>query len=196
MFRPNFGWIETIHSCAMFAGKTRELLRRLDHLGWANKKYILFKPVTDNRDDHNLAKSHNGNVLTATSVSHSSEIMEVVTSQQDLEVVAIDEAQFFDDNIVKVAADLRDKGFWVIVAGLSTTSEGKPFNSMPYLLAISDDITAIHGVCAKCGGIATKTTALFQKQSDVAVGGKGKYEPRCNKCWQEENTSKRVVIEF
>ncbi len=186
MFRPDCGWIETIHSCAMFAGKTRELLRRLDHLGWAQKNYILFKPSKDNREDENIAKSHNGNTLTATAVSSSHDILETVNQKQP-HAIAIDEAQFFDESIVDTVIELRDMNHWIIIAGLSTTSEGKPFNSMPHLLAISDNITPIYGVCAKCGNIATKTIALFPKSQDVEVGGKGKYEPRCNKCWVDDN---------
>ncbi|ACB85332.1 thymidine kinase [Natranaerobius thermophilus] len=194
MFRPDCGWIETIHSCAMFAGKTRELLRRLDHLGWAQKSYILFKPHKDNRNEHNIAKSHNGNTLSATSVSSPQEILDITIRKQP-DAVAIDEAQFFDTKIIDIVSQLRDQGYWVIIAGLSSTSEGRPFNSMPYLLSISDNITPIYGVCAKCGGIATKTIALFPKSTDVEVGGKEKYEPRCNKCWQEDynNTDETVA---
>ena len=182
MIRPDFGWIEVIGSGAMYAGKTREFIKRIDELKWAKKKKLIVKPMLDDRYGESCVVSHNGDNVTAINIKCPLEILDLI-KRDSYDVVAIDEAQFFDKEIVQVIKDLRDKGLLVLITGLNTTAEGKPFGPMPEILCIADNITILYGVCAVCGKPATKTFALFDKDQDIVVGGQGKYEPRCNKHW-------------
>lgn len=177
ILRPDIGWIEVI-SGPMFAGKTRELIKRIEDLKWQRRTPIIFKPKRDFREPDKLS-THYGDSIDAVEVRHSLEIMKYQES-----IIVIDEAQMFDDDLPYVLSKLRDMGRWIIVSGLPLTSEGKPFGTMPHILAIADDITYIHGICSFCGRPATKTKALFEKTEDIVVGGEGRYTPRCNACWK------------
>ena len=181
MMTQHAGWVEVIHSGAMYAGKTKELLRRLDRAKWARQSFIVVKPILDNRYHTVNIVTHTGESLTAHPVVNPYQIIPLTSG---IEIVAIDEANFFPPSLVPVVQTLCNLEKRVIIAGLSITSEGEPFGCMPNLLAIADDITTLHGVCACCGASATKTKALIPKKDVIHVGGKDEYEPRCNKCWR------------
>jgi thymidine kinase len=176
------GYIEVI--CGpMFAGKTEELIRRIKRLEIANEKYLVFKPLIDNRysTDPELV-SHNYTKANCICVSHSSEIEEHIDSSVD--VIIIDEAQFFDNDIVKLCDKLADDGKRVIVAGLDRDFKGDPFGPMPSLLAIAEFVTKLTAICSITKHIATRTQRLIDgkpagyDEPIIKVGAKESYEPR------------------
>ena len=181
------GWIEVICG-SMFSGKTEELIRRLKRARIANLKVEIFKPTADIRYDEQKVVSHDANVITSTPVDNSQTIL---LYAQDVDVVGIDEAQFFDIEIVHVCEILALRGIRVIVAGLDMDYTGKPFGQMPNLLAIADYITKLHAICVKCGNIANFSyrksigpgeAALDEEEGQVLLGEKNRYEPRCRHC--------------
>lgn len=178
----NQGYIEVV--CGpMFAGKTEELIRRIKRLEYANKKYLVFKPQIDSRYSKVEIVSHNNNRKEAINVKKASEILKYITI--DIDVVIIDEAQFFDFEIVKVADYLADQGKRVIIGGLDRDFKGDPFGPMPYLLAIAEQVTKLSAICVKTGLNATRTQRIINdhpaKIDDpiVMIGAKESYEPRC-----------------
>ncbi len=180
---PNFsgerrGWIEVICG-SMFSGKTEELIRRLKRVAIANLKTEIFKPSVDVRFDEVKIVSHDENKIQSTPVNNSQTILMLA---QDVDVVGIDEAQFFDDEIVKVCEQLALKGIRVIVAGLDMDYKGNPFGQMPRLLAIADYITKLHAICVKCGNIANVSYRKVSGDAQVMLGEKDIYEPRCRVC--------------
>lgn len=180
---PNFkgerrGWIEVICG-SMFSGKTEELIRRLKRVEIAHLKAEIFKPVIDVRYDEVKIVSHDENKVHSTPVSNSQTILMLA---QDVDVVGIDEAQFFDDQITMVCEKLALKGIRVIVAGLDMDYSGKPFGQMPNLLAIADYITKLHAICMKCGNIANVSYRKVSGGAQVLLGEKDIYEPRCRVC--------------
>ena len=180
---PNFkgerrGWIEVICG-SMFSGKTEELIRRLKRVEIANLKAEIFKPAIDVRYDEVKIVSHDENKVHSTPVSNSQTILMLA---HDVDVVGIDEAQFFDDQITTVCEKLALKGMRVIVAGLDMDYSGKPFGQMPNLLAIADYITKLHAICMKCGNIANVSYRKVAGGSQVLLGEKDIYEPRCRVC--------------
>lgn len=180
---PNFkgerrGWIEVICG-SMFSGKTEELIRRLKRVEIANLKAEIFKPAVDVRYDEVKIVSHDENKIQSTPVDNSQTILLLA---QDVDVVGIDEAQFFDDQITIVCEKLALKGIRVIVAGLDMDYQGKPFGQMPNLLAIADYITKLHAICMKCGNIANVSYRKVAGSSQVLLGEKDMYEPRCREC--------------
>lgn len=180
---PNFkgerrGWIEVICG-SMFSGKTEELIRRLKRVEIANLKSEIFKPVVDVRYDEVKIVSHDENKIQSTPVNNSQTILMLA---QDVDVVGIDEAQFFDDQITTVCEKLALKGIRVIVAGLDMDYSGKPFGQMPNLLAIADYITKLHAICMKCGNIANVSYRKVAGGGQVLLGEKDIYEPRCRVC--------------
>lgn len=180
---PNFkgerrGWIEVICG-SMFSGKTEELIRRLKRVEIANLKAEIFKPVVDVRYDEVKIVSHDENKIQSTPVNNSQTILMLA---QDVDVVGIDEAQFFDDEITTVSEKLALKGIRVIVAGLDMDYQGKPFGQMPNLLAIADYITKLHAICMKCGNIANVSYRKVAGGGQVLLGEKDIYEPRCREC--------------
>jgi thymidine kinase len=182
---PNFkgekrGWIEVVCG-SMFSGKTEELIRRLKRVRIANLKAEIFKPAVDNRYDMNKIVSHDTNAIPSTPVEHSSAILLMA---QDVDVVGIDEAQFFDSSITLVCEQLALKGIRVIVAGLDMDYTGKPFGPMPDLLAIADYITKLHAICMKCGQIANISYRKIADEKQVLLGATDVYEPRCRNCAQ------------
>jgi thymidine kinase len=172
------GWIEVICG-SMFSGKTEELIRRLKRVKIANLKVEIFKPKIDTRYHENKIVSHDTNAIQSTPVTHSSEILKLAT---DVDVVGIDEAQFFDAEITAVCEQLALKGIRVIVAGLDMDYLGKPFGQMPNLLAVADYITKLHAICMKCGNIANISYRKTTQEGQVLLGEKDVYEPRCRQC--------------
>jgi thymidine kinase len=167
-----FGWIEVICG-AMFSGKTEELIRRIKRAKIANQKYKVFKPTIDSRSK-NYIESHDESKLESTEVKYSSDILDKV---ENCDVVAIDEAQFFDNGIVSVCNDLANNGIRVIIAGLDMDYLGNPFGPMPNLMAIAEYVTKVHAVCKKSGNIANYSFRKNKKKDIVVIGEKDKYEP-------------------
>ncbi|MCO6497097.1 MAG: thymidine kinase [Chitinophagaceae bacterium] len=172
------GWIEVICG-SMFSGKTEELIRRLKRVKIANLKVEIFKPAIDTRYDEEKIVSHDENKIMSTPIENSQSILMYA---QDVDVVGIDEAQFFDDQIADVCEQLALKGIRVIVAGLDMDYKGRPFGQMPNLLAIADYITKLHAICVKCGNIANVSYRKTAATSQVLLGEKDIYEPRCRVC--------------
>jgi len=182
---PNFtgmrrGWIEVICG-SMFSGKTEELIRRLKRVQIANLKVEIFKPSVDLRYDELKIVSHDENKIPSTPVDNSQAILLLA---KDTDVVGIDEAQFFDDQITGVCEKLALSGIRVIVAGLDMDYQGKPFGPMPNLLAIADYITKLHAICVVCGNIANISYRKVMGGGQVLLGEKDIYEPRCRHCAQ------------
>ena len=179
------GWLEVICGC-MFAGKTEELIRRIHVLSYAKKNIIVFKPKIDNRYSQEEIVSHAGTHIPCIVVDKGQDILKYV--QDDTEVVAIDEVQFFDRDIIDVCEYLADKGLRVMVAGLDKDFRGEPFGVMPELLTRAEFVTKLTAVCAKCGAPATRTQRLLNgepspfEQPVVFIGAEDHYETRCRHC--------------
>ena len=167
-----FGWIEVICG-SMFSGKTEELIRRIKRTKIANQKFKVFKPTIDSRSK-NYIESHDESKLESTEVKHSSEILNNV---ENCQIVAIDEAQFFDNGIVDVCNQLANNGIRVIVAGLDMDYLGNPFGPIPNLMAVAEYVTKVHAVCKKSGNIANYSFRKNKKKDIVVIGEKDKYEP-------------------
>jgi len=185
---PNFrgerrGWIEVICG-SMFSGKTEELIRRLKRVEIAHLKAEIFKPSFDTRYDEQKIVSHDENKILSTPIDNSQTILLLA---QDVDVVGIDEAQFFDDEIANVCETLALRGMRVIVAGLDMDYQGKPFGQMPNLLAKADYITKLHAICVVCGNIANVSYRKVNTGGQVLLGEKDIYEPRCRVCAQLVN---------
>ena len=184
------GWIEVISGC-MFAGKTEELIRRINVLSYAKKNIIVFKPKIDNRYSDSEIVSHSGAKVPCLVVEKAQDILKKI--EADTEVVAIDEVQFFDKDIVEVCEYLADKGIRVMVAGLDKDFRGESFGLMPELLTRAEFVTKLTAVCAKCGAPATRTQRLVNgkpagfEDPIVMVGADESYEPRCRHCHQVPN---------
>lgn len=172
------GWIEVICG-SMFSGKTEELIRRLKRVKIANLKVEIFKPAIDVRYDKINIVSHDENAIVSTPVDNSQTILLLA---HEVDVVGIDEAQFFDDQITHVCEQLALRGIRVIVAGLDMDYLGKPFGQMPNLLAIADYITKLHAICVRCGSIANISYRKTEQEGQVLLGEKDVYEPRCRIC--------------
>lgn len=168
-----FGWIEVICG-SMFSGKTEELIRRLKRSQFAKQRVEIFKPAIDKRYDDELVVSHNANKIPSTPVE-SAEQIRLLTSEVD--VVGIDEAQFFDDEIVNVCNDLANRGIRVIVAGLDMDFRGKPFGPMPALMATAEYVTKVHAVCTRTGNLAHYSFRRSTNQDLVVLGETDIYEP-------------------
>ena len=174
------GWIEVVCG-SMFSGKTEELIRRLKRAQFAKQKVEIFKPQIDTRYHEEKVVSHSGNEIMSTPVPASSNILLLAN---DVDVVGIDEAQFFDEQVVTVCEQLALKGIRVIVAGLDMDYLGNPFGPMPKLLAIADYITKLHAICMVCGNIANISYRKVALEGQVVLGEKDIYEPRCRHCAQ------------
>jgi thymidine kinase len=177
------GWVEVICG-SMFSGKTEELIRRLKRVKIANLKAEIFKPTIDTRYDVTNIVSHDENAIISTPVDSSQSILLLA---QGVDVVGIDEAQFFDAEIANVCEQLAIRGIRVIVAGLDMDYMGKPFGQMPNLLAIADYITKLHAICVKCGNIANISYRKTATEGQVLLGEKDVYEPRCRTCYHEKS---------
>jgi thymidine kinase len=175
------GWVEVVCG-SMFSGKTEELIRRLKRAKIANLKVEIFKPAIDVRYDAEKIVSHDENAILSTPVESSQTILLLA---QGVDVVGIDEAQFFDAEIANVCEQLALQGIRVIVAGLDMDYTGKPFGQMPNLLAIADYITKLHAICVRCGNIANISFRKTAASGQVVLGEKDIYEPRCRTCYHE-----------
>lgn len=175
------GWIEVICGC-MFSGKTEELIRRLKRAKIANQKVEIFKPATDIRYHQTNVVSHDDNYITSTPVNHSQQILLLATDQ---EVIGIDEAQFFDMELPAVCDALAAKNIRVIIAGLDMDYTGKPFGPMPQLLARAEYATKVHAICMVCGNLASYSFRKSAEKSQVLLGEKDLYEPRCRACFTD-----------
>lgn len=179
------GWVEVISGC-MFAGKTEELIRRIKVLEFAKQKILVFKPRIDNRYSETKVASHAGSMVESILIDKASDILEHVT--KDVEVVAIDEVQFLDEDIIEVTDILAKQGIRVMCAGLDTDFRGQPFGVMPTLLTKAEFVTKLTAVCVKCGAPATRTQRIVNgvpaKWDDptIVVGAKEAYEARCRHC--------------
>lgn len=179
------GWIEVICGC-MFAGKTEELIRRINVLSYARKNILVFKPKIDNRYSTTEIASHAGSKVPCIVISEAKEILNHVN--YDTDVVAIDEVQFFDEDVVDICEYLADSGLRVMVAGLDKDFRGEPFGVLPDLLTRAEFVTKLTAVCAKCGAPATRTQRIINGKPAsfndpiVLVGAKEAYEPRCRHC--------------
>jgi thymidine kinase len=174
------GWIEVICG-SMFSGKTEELIRRLKRAKIANLKVEIFKPAIDVRYDEIKIVSHDENYIQSTPIDNSQTILLMA---QDVDVVGLDEAQFFDDQITTVCDELAKRGVRVIVAGLDMDYTGKPFGQMPFLMAKADYLTKLHAICMKCGNIANYSYRMIPNEEQIMLGAKNAYEPRCRVCFE------------
>ncbi|WP_243387103.1 thymidine kinase [Bacillus kexueae] len=176
------GWLEVICG-SMFSGKSEELIRRVRRAQFAKQQIQVFKPVIDNRYSEEAVVSHNGTSVTCKPIESSSQIFAHL--KPDTEIIAIDEVQFFDDNIVEVVTALADKGYRVIVAGLDQDFRGEPFGPVPALMAIAESVTKLQAVCSVCGSPASRTQRLINGKPAsyddpvILVGASESYEARC-----------------
>lgn len=180
------GWIEVI-SGSMFSGKTEELIRRLRRAKYANQKVEIFKPRIENRYSENEVVSHDARAIMSTPVESSANILLMVS---DVEVVGIDEAQFFDDGLVDVCNKLANDGIRVIVAGLDMDYLGIPFGPVPRLMSIAEYVTKVHAICMRCGNLASYSHRLSNNDKRVLLGEKDTYEPLCRECFVEDQKKK------
>lgn len=176
------GWIEVICG-SMFSGKTEELIRRLKRVQIANLRVEIFKPAVDTRFDELNIVSHDENAILSTPIDNSQKILLLA---QGVDVIGIDEAQFFDRELPDVCDQLAYRGIRVIVAGLDMDFQGRPFGQMPYLLAKADFVTKLHAICVHCGNIANYSYRKIPNEDQVMLGEKDVYEPRCRTCYNEK----------
>ncbi len=177
------GWIEVICG-SMFSGKTEELIRRLRRAEFAKQDLILFKPSVDIRFSDKNVVSHRGTEFNALLVSSAKEILDNVKNQK---VVAIDEAQFFDMQLVEVASDLAGRGIRVILAGLDMDYKGTPFGPMPALLASAEYVSKVHAICVSCGNLAQFSNRLVADTDQVMLGAVQEYRPLCRSCFNKSS---------
>ena len=175
------GWIEVICG-SMFSGKTEELIRRLNRARIAKQKVEIFKPRVDKRYDEINVVSHDSNSIISTPVETASQIL---LYAEEVDVVGIDEAQFFDSDIMAVCNFLANKGVRVIVAGLDMDFQGNPFGPIPSLMATAEYVTKVHAICMRCGNLAQYSHRTTADKHLVMLGEKDSYEPLCRKCFSE-----------
>ncbi len=177
--RRNRGRIEVICG-SMFSGKTEELIRRMRRAQFARQKVEIYKPAIDTRYSEDDVVSHEGNSISSTPVSSSGSILLLA---DDVEVVGIDEAQFFDEGLPDVCRQLADRGVRVICAGLDMDYRCVPFGPMPNLCAIADEVTKVHAICVRCGSLAYVSHRIVDSDKRVLLGEKMEYEPLCRECY-------------
>ena len=175
------GWIEVVCG-SMFSGKTEELIRRLKRAKIAKMKVEIFKPAIDIRYDEIKVVSHDKNEILSTPVQTSSNILLLAN---DVEVVGIDEAQFFDDELPEVCNELANRGIRVIVAGLDMDFQGNPFGPIPQILATAEYVTKVHAICMRCGKLAHISHRIVHNDKLVMLGETESYEPLCRTCYQK-----------
>ena len=180
------GWIEVICG-SMFSGKTEELIRRLKRSKFAKQKVEIFKPAVDIRYDEVKVVSHDSNEIQSTPVPSSSNIL-LMTSEVD--VVGIDEAQFFDSELPNVCNQLANSGVRVIIAGLDMDFLGNPFGPMPALMASAEYITKVHAICMRCGNLDNHSNRITEENSLVVLGETNNYEPLCRDCFYKAQSLK------
>lgn len=175
------GWIEVIAG-SMFSGKTEELIRRLKRAKIAKQKIQIFKPKIDTRYSEAKVVSHDSNSIHSTPVANANEILDEANGY---EVIGIDEAQFFGDELVDVCNKLADSGIRVIIAGLDMDFAGKPFGPIPKLFAVAEYISKVHAICMRCGNLAQFSHRLADNDELVLLGEKDNYEPLCRTCYNK-----------
>ncbi|MDO9510699.1 MAG: thymidine kinase [Bacteroidales bacterium] len=176
-----YGWIEVVAG-SMFSGKTEELIRRLNRAKIAKLRVEIFKPMIDTRYHDVNVVSHNSNAIVSTPIETSSEILMYA---HDIDVVGIDEAQFFDDNLPQICQELANNGVRVIVAGLDMDFLGKPFGPMPALMAMAEYVTKVHAICMGCGNLAHYSHRTVENDKLVLLGETDNYQPLCRSCYQK-----------
>lgn len=182
------GSIEVICG-SMFSGKTEELIRRLKRAQFANQKVEIYKPSIDVRYSEDQVISHDSHSIPSTPIDSPSSMLLL---SSDVEVVGIDEAQFFDDTVVDVVQTLANRGIRVIIAGLDTDFSGKPFGPMPALMAVAEDVQKVHAICVKCGSPANNSHRLSSNSQLVVLGEKDVYEPLCRHCYNAAVSSEKA----
>jgi len=191
MFSENHrknGCIEVVCG-SMFSGKTEELIRRLRRAQFANQKIAIFKPTVDNRYSEVEVVSHDFHKISSTPIHDPAEMLKV---GQEIQVVGVDEAQFFDESLVDVCQQLADRGIRVIVAGLDTDYLGLPFGPMPRLMAVAEDVQKVHAICVRCGALANHSHRLSKSQDLVLLGEKDVYEPLCRDCYNAARAAEQA----
>ncbi len=167
---------------SMFSGKTEELIRRLNRARIARLRVEIFSPKADTRYDENAIVSHNSTSIPSTPVENASSILLLGS---DVQVIGIDEAQFFDDELPNVCNVLANRGIRVIVAGLDMDFKGRPFGPMPVIMAMAESVTKLHAVCVRCGNPAMYSYRLVPGENRFFLGEKESYEPRCRQCYND-----------
>ncbi|MBN1650311.1 MAG: thymidine kinase [Bacteroidales bacterium] len=185
--RTRKGWVEVICG-SMFSGKTEELIRRLNRAKIAKQKVEIFKPSIDTRYDEEDVVSHNANSIQSTPVDSAEQILLMVN---EVSVVGIDEAQFFDNRLISVCNQLADRGIRVVVAGLDMDFKGVPFGPIPHLLATAEYVTKVHAICMQCGDLAHYSHRTIQGDDLVVLGETESYEPLCRSCFNKKQKSNR-----
>lgn len=181
MNQPQKGSIEVICG-SMFSGKTEELIRRLKRAKFAKQSVEIFKPRIDTRYSEDEVVSHDRNSIRSTPVESSGSIL---LMSNDVDVIGIDEAQFFDEGLVDVCTKLADQGIRVIVAGLDMDYKGVPFGPMPALCAVAEDVFKVHAICVRCGSLAYVSHRLVDSNKRVLLGETAEYEPICRHCFND-----------
>ncbi len=185
------GWIEVVAG-SMFSGKTEELIRRLKRAKISKQKVEIFKPQIDTRYSEDEVVSHDSNAIRSTPVSSPMNILLLVN---DIDVVGIDEAQFFDMGLVEVCKKLADSGIRVIVAGLDMDFQGNPFGPIPALMATAEYVTKVHAICMRCGNLAHFSHRLSDTDKLVLLGEKNEYEPLCRNCYNKAIKEQKTKID-
>ena len=186
--KSRIGWIEVVCG-SMFSGKTEELIRRVNRAAIAKQNVIIFKPAVDIRYSEEEVVSHNKNSVTSIPISHAHEILDHV---EGYEVIAIDEAQFFSEDLVEICSALANKGYRVIVSGLDMDFMGRPFGPIPHLMSISEYVTKLHAICMQCGDVALYSYRLVDSEQKVLLGELNEYEARCRKCFHKGMKNREV----
>lgn len=184
------GWIEVVCG-SMFSGKTEELIRRLNRARIAKLKVEIFKPGIDTRYSEEDVVSHNANAVNSIPVENAQQILFYAN---DVDVVGIDEAQFFGSELVDVCQQLANQGIRVIVAGLDMDFLGKPFGPMPNLMAIAEDVTKVHAICMRCGSLAQYSHRTIAGDKLVVLGETESYEPLCRSCYLKAMAEKKSEV--
>ena len=179
--RPGSGWVEVVTG-SMFSGKSEELIRRVRRAQIARQRVQLFKPRVDDRYAQDEIVSHSDMKMPSQTVATAREILERLDDRT--EVVAVDEAQFFDASLVGIVEGLANRGLRVIVAGLDQDYTGRPFDPMPQLLAVAEYVDKMLAICMRCGAPANRSQRLVESRDVVVVGGAEQYEARCRRCFQ------------
>ena len=190
--KSNMGWIEVIVG-PMFSGKSEELIRRLRRAEFGKQRVQIFKPAIDQRYAKNGIVSHSGLEIPSELIGAGTEIMDRVAART--EVVGIDEAQFLGEGIVDACSRLAELGKRVIVAGLDTDFMGRPFEPMPRLLAVAEEITKLLAICMRCGNPAVHTQRLVASEELIVVGATGMYEARCRRCFEPQLPHQKIEEE-
>ena len=183
------GSIEVICG-SMFSGKTEELIRRMKRAQFARQKVEIYKPCIDVRYSEDQVVSHDSHSIPSTPIDSPASMLLL---SSDVEVVGIDEAQFFDETLVDVVQTLANRGIRVIIAGLDTDFMGKPFGPMPALMAVAEDIQKVHAICVRCGSPANHSHRLVASDALVVLGEKDEYEPLCRHCYNAAMVSEQNI---